>query len=330
MTKKPRNPPHRKYLAGYEEGVNKVLDLLDVADCTKALGRINKIYKTLEEKERVIVEFCEMLGVGHIGNAKNKIRALLRKTNERNIAEIYGLDHSFLNHNSKAWAMTIKGQDDPRKVIQQFEKDAEYDRKMCTAAYFTALEAAEKVAQEAGYTEEEVAQVVESWHEQMKESYDELSAPEFWLEFKGSVIGVNIDRADKPPVMFAEAIRLVQEFSYSTLCQELCSASSTSLGTIPRSQFDRWDSKWKSFEQMNAKEGVIEMKKFAAEVVGKAVHRMVFGIDSWPKAEEESKLFGILAPDDVNPYGNEFCPNANTSLSEVMAWYSQRLGMSLS
>jgi hypothetical protein len=283
-----------------EGQIAEVLDLLNVADLDKAKGRIGKLYRTIEDKDNTLKELCELLGVTHVGNAKNKINGMLRKVNERNIAEVYNLDYSFLQRNSKAWTMTIKGQDDPKKVIQQWEKNAECDRKMCFTAYLTGLEAAERAALEEGYEGVEVAQVVEGWHEQMKERYDELSAPEFWLEFKGSVIGINIERSDKPPVMFAEAIRMVQEFSYSTLCQQLI-ASNKVIGTIPRSQF-------------------------AAEIVGKAVHRMVHGGGSLPTSTEESKLFALLAPTEVNPYLNEFMLDSNTELAEVMAHYQQLTG----
>jgi hypothetical protein len=329
MNRKRKNPPHHKSLAAYEEGVNKVLDLLDVADTTKALGRISKIYKTIEEKETAIKELCDLLGVTHIGNAKNKINGLLRKTNERNIAEVYGLDYSFLSRNSKAWTMTIKGQDDPRKVIQQWEKNAECDRKMCLTAYFTGLEAAERAAQEANYDEVEVSQVVESWHDQMKEKYDELSAPEFWLEFKGSAIGVNVERSDKPPVALTEAIRMIQEYTHQTIYLDLISAGS-SLGTVPRSQFNRWDSRFKSFEQMHVKEGVSLLKEFAAQITSYAVHRMVHGPQSWPTPDEEAKLFSILAPPEVNPYTAEFMVDDNSKLSEIMAHYYQLSGTNLS
>jgi hypothetical protein len=125
--------------------------------------------------------------------------------------------------------------------------------------------------------------------------------------------------------MFAEAIRMVQDYSYATLCQQLI-ASNKVIGSIPRSQFDRWDSKWQSFKAMSVTEGTLEMKKFAAEVIGKAVHRMVHGNSSMPTGAEESKLFALLAPEEVNPYLNEFMLDSNTELAEVMAHYQQLTG----
>ena len=309
------------------ENVALLGELLGVSNLNNGIKKLQKIIKERDLYKAEVEEFCAIVGLEGLrqrGNAKTKIRNLLLQV-AGDVSSSYGLDVSFLDRVGNMWDNKGEG-NTPDAMIRSWEGKIARQRETVKDAYTYCLRLVESKAREAGYSEEDIQAEVTDWHNAMVEDFDLLTSPEFWLEYRGKFLGAEItlgDKENKVPV--ADALRIVQEYAPASLYASVVE-SGRSLGTVSDTQFTAWENVCNRAKTKPLTEGRAEMQELMVSVIGLCVHRMFVEANSTPSPSQQGALFAILAPEEINSTGSEFCVDDGTSLTEVAGYYTQLIG----
>jgi hypothetical protein len=312
-----------KHYESLRKQIFAVLDLLKVKDLTKALGRIEKLYSTIKSLEETIQEICDLTNTTHIGNAKNKINGLLRKSGDMRIAaQKYNLDTSFLKGVGARWERTAPGKNQ-LQIVENLQKNIDRQRSIVTEYYHKYLDQIVLFCEKEGLSETDTREQVERWHTAMVEDFDLLSATEFFEKYYGDFHNLSVLPKEPASVMLVEALPLVRSVVPERIYQELTDEQSN-LGYITQHTFNIWNETVASAMSMRHADALKAISDLKVKIVGTALYRVLKGPESLPNVGAESNtLTMLLADPEVNPYSSEFILTDKTTLFELMKEYAQ-------
>jgi hypothetical protein len=300
-------------------GVNNVYNIV---------GKVNGLETEVKELTEIKNWFVEETGTRDIGQAKKRVSALMNKagTNKVALAEKYNLDTSFLQGIGDKWDKRGEGRDQ-LKVFASMEKKIEHQRRLVTESYIFMLELVEQKVEEAEYDYERALAVMVAWHEEMEEKYHELTALEFWQEFKGNALNLNLnlDKGTKT-VKLVEAKNYCENY-YPTLLVSETFADEERLGVIYEHTLVNWDKKKIKARDLPKKEREYVLRGLALEVMSLALYRNVKGPTmnqgqpANPKAQELILLANLLALPEDQSQAPLIELNDSTQLDEMVATY---------
>jgi hypothetical protein len=292
----------------YYRNVAEVMNLLGIENDNDVnlLRNVKRLQKELAKAEKTIKELVELTCTRDVGQALSRVTALMNKAGASKVAlaEKYNLDTSFLQGIGDKWDKRGEGRDQ-LKVFASMEKKIELQRQWVTEAYIFMLELVEQTAEEAEYDYERAQALMVAWHEDMEEKFHELTALEFWQEFKGNALklNLNLDKGSKT-VSLVEAKHLCQDYYPALLVSELF-ADEEQLGEIYEHRLTSWEEKADKARTLSKKEREYELRRYALEVMSLALYRnikgptMNRGQQANPKAQELILLANLLAlPED--------------------------------
>lgn len=295
----------------------------------KVIQKVHKLESEIKTLSDTVKEFISVTQTSNKGDAKQRIQALMARHSDLKVSlfDRYNLDCTFLEGIGECWDKA--GETDTPEEIRNFEKKIAKQRETVKDAYFYFAQRFEDEIKDAPYTEDEIRVKVTECYEVMREDFDLLTATQFWMEYRGMYMGIQIAQTTPETVPLVEAIRLVQTVAPSTLYAESTAAGKV-LGDVPNSLFQRWEARAQNAIEKKYGEGREELCKLMADILGVAIHRLTIQEPYLPTAIQNVTLQRILLPSDYNPYGAEYCIGDDTTLSEVMGYYMQNLGTSAS
>lgn len=287
---------------------------------TNTQQKIGKVVKEYHQIQETVKE----LGYSSIAYA---LRSVKKKTEKaKSISERYNLDDSFLQKIGKRWDKSSDAETH-EEIIRMIEKKIARQRDTVRDAYFYCLQYVESVAQEANYTEEQIKQEIEDYHEAMREDFHNLTPTEFWISYRGEFLGAEIggQKREEQRIPLVHAISLVEKVTPSALRESL-KESGDLLGDIPQALFQRWEARAENLKNDASREGRGAYTKLMVEIVGVAIHRLAVKEPGIPNQIQRGTLEQILLPPQYNPYGTENCVGGDTRLRDVVGYYIEHIG----
>jgi hypothetical protein len=300
----------------------KVLEQhLGVNNVHNIVGKINGLEAEVKRLAEIKDWFIEKTETKDIGQAKSKVEAALRKAgaNKVALAEKYNLDTSFLQGIGDRWDKQGEGRDQ-LKIFTSMEKKLEHQRRLVSESYSYMLELVEQKAEEAEYDYEQTLEVITAWHNEMEEQFHELTALEFWQEYKGSTLNLDLNLAKKEKtVELSEAKKYCEDY-YPALLLSQTFANSESLGTVPLALMEKWGELYAKYEPItNPKDKRQKMFSLARVVMKKAIYRKAEGNTSTPTIAQDNLLEQLLTLDEFNSHEKSNELNENTQLDDILS-----------
>jgi hypothetical protein len=314
----------------YYRNVAEVMNLLGIEsdNDVNLLRSVKCLQKELATAERTINEFVEISQTKDKCAAKKRFSSLMNKTGASRVAlaEKYTLDTSFLQGIGDKWDKQGEGRDQ-LKVFASMEKKIEHQRRLVTEAYTFMLELVEQKVEEAEYDYERAHAVMVAWHEEMVEKFHELDALEFWQEYKGNTLNLNLNlEKGSKTVKLIEAKHYCENY-YPTLLISETFADEERLGEIYEHTLVNWDKKKIKARDLPKKEREYVLRGLALEVMSLALYRNVEGPTmnqgqpAYPVAQELILLANLLALPEDQSQAPLIELNDSTQLDEMVATY---------
>jgi hypothetical protein len=304
----------------YVEAITRICEKLQVDNANNLEKKVYKLIDELEKERIRNGEYLQLTQTNDHGEAKQRVRALMNKAGATKVAltEKYNLDVSFLDGIGDLWDKQGEGRDQ-LKVFASMEKKLEHQRRMVSEAYAYMLELVEQKAAEAKYTREQTLEVMTVWHEEMKERFHELTALEFWQEYKGNMLNLDLKlNQEEKTVNLIEAKKYCEEY-YPALLLNQTFANSEDLGTISLYTMERWGGIYaKASNISNPLERRKELYNLARSVMKTAIFRKAEGKEAIPSLEQNNLLEQLLTSEEYNPYEKTSGINETTELDDIL------------
>jgi hypothetical protein len=309
--------------------LDALLDALGADTLHNACQKVDKLQNEIKKEKLKSEEYLQLTQTNDHGEAKQRVRALMNKAGATKVAlialiEKYNLDASFLRGIGDMWDKQGEGRDQ-LKVFASMEKKLEHQRRIVTEAYTYMLELVEQKAAEANYTWEQTLEVITVWHDEMKERFHELTALEFWQEYKGNMLNLNLKlNQEEKTVNLAEAKTYCEEF-YPALLLTQTFANPEDLGTVSIYTMNVWgEIHSKALGRTNPEEKRNELYELARTVMKTAIFRKAIqaegieGDEAHPTTERYSLIEQLITLDEFSPYGKNLSINENTELDDIL------------
>ena len=307
----------------------KVLEQhLGVNNVYNIVGKVNGLEAEVQRLTDIRDWFIQQTGTKDIGQAKSRVSSLLNKAGNTKVvlAEKYTLDTSFLQGIGDKWDKQGEGRDQ-LKVFANMEKKIEHQRRIVTEAYTFMLELVEQKVEEAEYDYERAHAVMIAWHEEMVEKFHEQTALEFWQEFMGNALKLNLNlEKGSTTVKLIEAKHYCENY-YPTLLISETFADDERLGEVYEHTLVNWDKKKIKARDLPKKEREYVLRGLALEVMSLALYRNVKGPTmnqgqpAYPVAQELILLANLLALPEDQSQAPLIELNDSTQLDEMVATY---------
>ena len=296
---------------------------LSVNNVYNIVGKVNGLEAEVKELTEIKNWFVEETGTRDIGQAKKRVSALLNKAGASKVAlaEKYNLDTSFLQGIGDKWDKRGEGRDQ-LKVFASMEKKIEHQRRLVTESYTFMLELVEQKVEEAEYDYERALAVIVAWHEDMEEKFHELTALEFWQEFKGNALNLdlNLGKGEKT-VKLAEAKHFCEKY-YPVLLVSEAFADEERLGVIYEHRLETWTELDIKARDKPKKEREYARRGIASHVMSLVLYRNANGPDSgWPHPAEATLLANLVTLPEDQSQTPLIELNDSTQLDEIVATY---------
>ena len=307
----------------YYKNISEVMNLLGIENDNDVnlLRSVKCLLKELTIAEKTINEFVEISQTKDQGTAKKRFSSLMNKVgaNKVALAEKYNLDTSFLQGIGDRWDKQGEGRDQ-LKVFASMEKKLEHQRRLVSESYTYMLELVEQKAEEAEYDYEQTLEVIAAWHNEMEEKFHELTALEFWQEYKGSTLNLDLNLTKKEKtVELSEAKKYCEDY-YPALLLSQTFANPESLGTVPLALMEKWGELYAKYEPIaNPKDKRQKMFSLARVVMKKAIYRKAEGTTSAPTIAQDNLLEQLLTLDEFNSHEKPNELNENTQLDDILS-----------
>ncbi len=322
MTKKNKVRQHAiaNSFGKHLRSLDALLDALGADTLHNACQKVDKLQNEIKKEKLKSEEYLQLTQTNDHGEAKQRVRALMNKAGATKVAltEKYSLDASFLDGIGDLWDKQGEGRDQ-LKVFASMEKKLEHQRRMVSEAYTYMLELVEQKAAETNYTWEQTLEVITVWHEEMKERFHELTALEFWQEYKGNMLNLDLKlNQEEKTVNLAEAKKYCEEY-YPALLLTQTFANSENLGTVPLYTMNKWGEIYaKAIQIPYPKERRKELFNLARAVMKKAIFRKAEGATATASIEQDNLLEQLLTADEYNPYEKTTGIDETTQLEDIL------------
>ena len=290
---------------------------------------VNKLKNDLTLKESQLQRIFDTIGTDDFGSGIQMIEGFMRNESKARVTifQKYNLDTSvFENRISPKWD-TDGGSGFDWEVYQTFTKKTAHQRKMVFQAASYMLELVEAEAKKAGYDYENTREAILSWHEEMLEKFDELTAREFWQEYMGDRINVDLRPKTKEKQYSLVEFKKFCEPYYPALLLSEAFEDEKQIGTIGETQAEGWDKEYtNAVRAKNVEETNYLLRRLAARVMSIVIYRCTYGPDAlWPNLDEENLLVQLatLPEDQAQTVGFEI--QDSTQLDELTSTFIQRL-----
>ena len=307
--------------ARYVETITRICEKLQVDNANNLEKKVYKLIEELEKERTRNGEYLQLTQTNDHGEAKQRVRALMNKAGTAKIAltEKYNLDASFLEGIGDMWDKQGEGRDQ-LKVFASMEKKLEHQRRMVSEAYTYMLDLVEQKTAEANYAREQTLEVITVWHEEMKERFHELTALEFWQEYKGNMLNLdlNLNKTEKTASLY-EAKVYCEEYYPALLLTQTFTDPQT-LGTVPLYTLEKWGEIYAKATQIaDPKAKRKELFTLARTVMKKAIFRKAEGTEAVPSIEQDNLLEQLLTLDEYSPYGKTTGLSETTQLNDILS-----------
>jgi len=327
---KRRELPHERENRKVTEILYKMMDLLGADSPHNLLQKVTSLHSNFEaekEKYSTLVEtLCVETETANIGRVFDRLKKWKRQNLGQTIAEQFGLDLSFLLKFSTEWKMAIEIDDENWE-----EKKLAWDKKRgrwqssCEKMCLSYLEVVNETCEEEGLPEDETRRYMSLARDQLCEDYQNLPYKEFFQKYDEDVdVALKITRRSDV-VEFSDCLVFIKEFAPRQLFKEL-SASSSLLGEVSKTQFDKWDENFAKYSQEPAKTGLPKLRSLMRKITGGMVYRLLREESGWPAPLEENKLEMLLSTPEENPASADWEVNDGTTLLQFAKHFEQLAG----